>query len=757
MAQDDAPLDVSEAPPGEAPVAVLPAPVELDPALAALSPVLINKMSAILQKVRAYHPDPDLELLRKAFALAAKMHTGQMRKSGEPYLLHPLEVTDIIADLHLDIASLCAGMLHDVVEDTEVSIDEIKVSFGHEIAFIVDGVTKLSKYAFKSKEERNAESFRKFVVAMASDIRVVLVKLADRMHNMRTLKHMVPEKQREKALETMEIYAPLANRLGIQWMKSELEDQSFRYLHPEDYFALAEAIKAKKSERERYIVETVGLIRNLLGDHRIEAEVAGRPKHFFSIWKKMRESSIGLDQVYDQLAFRILVAEVKDCYGVLGLIHSLWRPVPGRFKDYIAMPKPNGYQSLHTSVVGPYQERVEIQIRTLGMHRIAEEGVAAHWQYKEGKAIPDRDAARFEWLRQLIEWQQELADPQEFMDMVKVDMFNDEVFTLTPDGDVKVLPVGATPVDFAYAVHTEVGNRCSGARVNGQLVPLRHQLQNGDTVEIITSAHQRPNPDWLGFAKTSRARAKIKHHVRQEQRDTTARLGRELLERELRRHNLSLRRLLKSGELEAAAVACKLQNAEELIVQLGYGKLQIETVLRKLIPEDATPGALPDALDEDRLERVAREAVGKKPGIALDGVDDVMVRYARCCNPVPGEDVVGFVTRGRGLTVHARTCPKVHSLEADRIVDAYWGETDKAVRSVAVRVMCDDRPGLLANISAGFTSVGVNIAEAHCRATPDGRATNTFEVLVRDAQQLEGAIRAIRRIDGVTHVERLRV
>lgn len=722
-----------------------------------IPPLLLNKMNAILQKVRTYHPDPDLSLLNKAFMLAARMHSSQMRKSGEPYLLHPLEVTDIIADLHLDIASLCAGLLHDVVEDTEISVEEIRRDFGGEIAFIVDGVTKLSKYAFKSKVERDAESFRKFVVAMASDIRVVLVKLADRLHNMRTLKHMIPEKQREKAQETLEIYAPLANRLGIQWMKSELEDQSFRYLHPEDYFALAEAIKAKKSERERYIQETVQIIRNLLRDHHIQAEVAGRPKHFFSIWKKMRESNIDLDQVYDQLAFRIIVEDVKDCYGILGLVHSLWRPVPGRFKDYVAMPKPNGYQSLHTSVIGPYQERVEIQIRTDAMHRIAEQGVAAHWQYKEGRAIPDRDASRFEWLRQLIEWQQDLVDPQEFMDMVKVDMFNDEVFTLTPDGDVKVLPQGATPIDFAYAVHTEVGNRCTGARVNGQLVPLRYQLQNGDTVEIITSPHQRPNPDWMTFAKTSRARAKIKHHVRQEQRETTARLGRELLEKELRRHDLNLRRLIKTGELDAAAVALKLQNADELIIQLGYGKVPIDAILRKLQPEPVQPDALPEALDEERLERVARDALSKKPGIALDGVEDVMVRYARCCNPVPGEDVVGFVTRGRGLTVHARSCPKVGELEPDRLIDAYWGETAKAVRGVTVRVMCTDKPGLLANISSGFTSVGVNIAEAHCRAMPDGRATNTFEVMVRDAQQLEDAMRVIRRIDGVTHVERVRV
>jgi len=719
-----------------------------------LDALIHNKLNAIIQKVRSYQPDPDIAMFRKAFDFAANMHSSQSRKSGEPYLIHPLEVTEIIAELHLDIASLCAGMLHDVVEDTDTTVEDIRHHFNDEIAFIVDGVTKLSKYNFKSKQERNAESFRKMVVAMASDIRVIMVKLADRVHNMRTLKFMPADKQKEKAQETLEIFAPLANRLGIQWMKSELEDLSFRYLYPEDYYELATAIHGKKSERERYINETVAIINNLLRDNQIEAEVLGRPKHFYSIWKKMRQNNIDLDQVHDQLAFRIVTPEVGTCYGVLGLVHSLWRPVPGRFKDYVAMPKPNGYQSLHTSVVGPYQRRVEIQIRTLAMHKIAEEGVAAHWQYKEGKAIPDKDAARFEWLRQLIEWQQELADPKEFMDMVKVDMFNDEVYALTPQGDVKVLPAGSTPVDFAFCIHSEVGSHCTGARVNGQIVPLKYEIKNGDTIEILTSPHQRPNPDWLQFVATSRARTKIKHHVRKEQRENSFRIGKELLEKELRRYSINLKKVTKSGELEAAALACKFQNLDELYVNLGYGKVQAETVIKKLLP-DAEPA--PEVPEEGRLDKFIRSLTGKRSGIALDGVEDVMVRYARCCNPVAGEPVVGFVSRGRGLIVHLATCPKLEAAEQHRLVDVYWDQKSGAQRAVTIRVMCTDKPGLLANISSGFTAVGANIAEAHCRTLPDRRAVNTFEVLVKDFEQLEKAMGSIRRIEGVYSVERVKV
>ena len=718
-----------------------------------MDPRLVNKMNAIVQKVTEYHPGPDLELFRKAFRLAAKMHSEQQRRSGEPYILHPLEVTDLIADLRLDIAGLCAGMLHDVVEDTDITVEEIAEMFNEDIAFIVDGVTKLSKYQFLTKQERQAESFRKMFLAMASDMRVILVKLADRVHNMRTLKYMSPTKQREIAQETLDIYAPLADRLGIQWIKSELEDQSFRYLYPDAYYALAGNVSRRREERERYIQETCAILKGKLKDHGIDAEVYGRPKHFYSIWKKMQAKGIEIDEVHDVLAFRVTPKTVRECYEVLGIVHSLWRPVPGRFKDYVGMPKPNGYQSLHTSVIGPYGEQVEIQLRTTEMHKIAEEGVAAHWQYKSGRIVPSKDAEKFAWLRQLIEWQQDLKDPKEFLDMVKVDMFSDEVYVLTPQGHIKVLPAGASPVDFAYAVHTEVGNHCTRARINGQIVPLKHKLKNGDTVKIMTHPSQRPNPDWLKFVKTSRARTKIRHYVRREQRERSRLFGKELMDKEFKRYSISLKRLQRDGQLEELIRSCKCQTLDDLYINLGYGKLQPETVVRKVLP-DAEPARTPIL---DVGNRVMQAITGRKAGVAIDGVDDIMVNYAKCCSPVPGESVVGFVTRGRGLTVHASDCTKLVYLESERFIDVYWEDAAKdAVRPVTIRVFTDDKTGMLASLSQSFTGAGINITQAHCRTTDVGRAINTFEVLIQDQNQLKKVLRTIERISGVLRVERVR-
>lgn len=714
---------------------------------------LQQQLDTIIQKVQGYHPDPDVEMLREAFNLAHEMHEGQRRRSGEAYLTHPLSVTEVIAELKLDVPCLCAGILHDVVEDTETTVEDLRETFGSEVAFIVDGVTKLSGLAFNTREERQAESFRKMLIAMASDLRVILVKLADRLHNMRTLRHMSEEKQRYIARETLDIYAPLAHRLGIYWIKSELEDLAFRHLYKEDYYELAEKVARKKRERERYIQETIGILEDRFKEQNIDARVTGRPKHFYSIWRKMRNNNIPFEQVYDVLAFRVITGSVTQCYEVLGLVHSLWKPVPGRFKDYVAMPKPNGYRSLHTSVIGPYRERVEIQIRTDEMHKIAEEGVAAHWQYKEGRVAPSNDADMFAWLRQLIEWQQDLADPKEFMDTVKVDLFSEEVYALTPRGDVRALRKGSTPIDFAYAIHTEVGHHCTGARINGSIVPLKYKLQNGDTVEIMTSPHARPSKDWLKFVKTSKARNKIRQYIRAEERQRSHQYGQELLDKELKRYKIGLRRVMRNGELKKAAEGLKCQSVDELFINVGFGRIQPDSVSRRLVPEEAKPAEKPS---EGAIEKVMRVLTGRKPGIALDGIEDIMVHYSRCCSPVHGEPIVGFISRGRGLSIHAVDCKQLEHLEQERLIDVHWTSDNAALRPVNIRVICTDRPGLLANISQSFTATGVNIAEAHCRTTTDSRAVNTFEVLVKDLDQLNKALASIRRIEGVYAVERVR-
>jgi guanosine-3',5'-bis(diphosphate) 3'-pyrophosphohydrolase len=718
-----------------------------------------EQLEGIIRQVQSYHPDPDVELLRRAFTLAQEKHGEQKRRSGELYLSHPLAVTEIIAQMRLDVASLCAGLLHDIIEDTDIKAADLERAFSPEIAFIVDGVTKLSKLACNTRQERQAESFRKMLLAMSADLRVVLVKLADRLHNMRTLKHMSDEKQRDIAQETLDIYAPLAHRLGINWIKSELEDLAFQYIYPADYKELTQLVDMKKERRERYILETIVLLKAKLREQELIAEVSGRPKHFYSIWRKMKDKNIAFDQVHDVLAFRVMTDTTTHCYEVLGMVHSLWKPVPGRFKDYIALPKRNGYQSLHTSVFGPYRERVEIQIRTYDMHEVAESGVAAHWQYKESRGRKGlssnpkmSDDARFAWLRQMLEWQQELLDPQEFMDTVKVDLFGDEVYVLTPQGDIKILPKGANVLDFAYAVHTEVGHHCTGARVNGSMVPLRTLIETGNTIEIITSPHQRPNRDWLELAQTSRARTKIKQYIRAEERDRAREIGREALTKELKRFGLKPKKVIKSKDFEAVLEQLRCGSADELLIHLGMGRLNPEAVVRRLVP-DRDPA--PEAPKEGALQRVLGSLTGNRGGVGVDGIEDVMVRYARCCNPVSGDPIVGFITRGRGLSIHLESCAKATLLEPERVIDVYWKDTANKHRPVHVRVLCADMPGLLAQISQGFTDMGVNISEAHCRTNTEGGAVNTFQVMVADSKQLNRALGNIRRIKGVRSVERV--
>jgi GTP pyrophosphokinase len=713
-------------------------------------------VTELVDRVRAYQPAADLDLIARAYDSSKKAHEGQTRKSGDPYFSHPVSVAGIIAELKLDTASVCAGLLHDVVEDTLATVDDIERDFGQEVAFLVDGVTKLSKINFASKEDRQAENFRKMLVAMARDIRVLLVKLCDRLDNMRTLEFMKPEAQDRIARETMEIYAPLANRLGIARFKSELEDLSFKYLEPEAYADLTRKIATSKAKRDDYIVETSRLIGQKLNEQGFACEVTGRAKHLHSIWRKMQSQQSDFDQVYDVIAFRALVETVSDCYASLGVIHSQWTPVPGRFKDYVALPKPNMYQSLHTTVIGPGRERIEIQIRTHDMHRVAEAGIAAHWKYKEriSGGVDPRDAERFGWLRQLMEFQKELKDPAEFLESVKVDLFQDEVYVFTPKGEVRVFPRGSTPVDFAFAIHSQVGEHCSGARVNGAIVPLRYKLRNGDLVEVMTNPNQHPSKDWLDFVVTSRARSRIRGYHRAEQRDRSLKLGRELLEKEMHSASLSLAKLLKSAdELRKVIEHFGVSSADELFVAIGYGKVASKGVVEFLVPTEAE--APPPSIREGRIESLVRKVTGRHAqGIRLNGIDDVLVRYTKCCNPLPGDEIVGFITRGRGITVHRRNCPKAFDTDPDRRVEISWDARAKINRPVQLKVMTANRPGILATVGHTFHEQGINISEATCRAGDDGRATNTFTFLCSDLAQLKSVIRRLQKIPGVMAVER---
>jgi len=719
------------------------------------------RLNDILQRIAGYHPDPDLDLIKKAYVYSAKVHQGQIRKSGEPYLTHPLAVAGILTELKLDEASIVTGLLHDTIEDTLATLDELRELFGDEIAQLVDGVTKLSQFQISkeaSAEVKQAENFRKMIVAMAKDIRVILVKLADRTHNMRTLEHMAPEKQARIAQETLDIYAPLANRLGIDWIKTELEELSFRYLRPAEYEDLHEKVARRKRERERFIEEVCAIIERKMRDNGLDVQVYGRWKHLYSIWKKMRAAGIDFEGVHDVIAFRVLTKTVANCYEVLGLIHSMWKPVPGRFKDFIAIPKPNMYQSLHTTVIGPFGERIEVQIRTHEMHKVAEEGIAAHWAYKEGKTgVTAGDDAKFAWLRQLMEWQQDLKDPKEFLETVKVDLFTDEVFVFTPKGDVKDLPRGATPVDFAFAIHSAVGERCVGAKVNGKIVPLRYKLKNGDTVEILTNPNAHPSKDWLTFVKTSRAQARIRAWIKAQQREKAMALGRELLDREFRRFGLSFNKLLKGEQLQTILQDMGMRAPEELLSGVGYGKIAPSQVLQRVLPPEKLAQPVEPDAGVSRISAIIKKAVGRtsRSGVQINGIDDVLVRFGRCCNPVPGDPILGFITRGRGVTVHTAGCEKVLATDQERRVDVQWDVKGDFKRPVTVRVLTADRPGLLADISQKFSAAGVNISQANCRSTGDDRAVNTFEVAITDLKQLQGVMQAIERIKGVFAVERV--
>jgi GTP pyrophosphokinase len=709
----------------------------------------------ILDKVESYKPDFDEELLQKAYIFSAFAHKGQTRRSGEPYLIHPINVAYVLAEMKLDETSIAVGLLHDVIEDTLTTKEKLIELFGADVAEIVDGVTKISRYAYVSKEEQQAETFRKMILAMTSDLRVVLVKLADRLHNMRTLTHLSPERQAAVAKETMEIYAPIANRLGMGKIKNELEDLAFQYLYPKEYEELAVAVKEKLAISVEVVERIRTTLEKTMGDSGIEGDVTGRVKSRYSIFQKLRRQGIDIGQLYDYLAFRIITPTVRDCYSTLGIIHQTWRPVPGRIKDYIAMPKPNFYQSLHTTVVADRGQPFEVQIRTREMDLIAEQGIAAHWKYKEGRVGASPDDASFQWLRQLVEWQNEIKDPRVFMHSLKIDLYPDEVYTFTPKGDVYAFPRGATPLDFAYRVHTDVGHHCVGARVNGKLVPLRSTLKNGDIIEILTSPTQTPSQEWLNTVVTSRARHKIRHWLNTEQKNRSIELGRKLIDKEAKKYRVSFKKLLTENALDGVLSEYGLARLEDLYADVGFGKIPAKSIVERFIPDDERDKR--DQVPAGVIQQAVRKIFpfGSSAAIKVKGYDDLLTYLAKCCNPLPGEDILGYVTRGKGIAVHSANCPNVKNLmfNPDREIEVEWASQSASQFQVELEVVAEDRTGMLARVVSSIANMKTNIRHIEAR-TADGRGIIDLIVEIADLKHLEKVIRSIGAIDGVLQVER---
>jgi GTP pyrophosphokinase len=708
----------------------------------------------VVEKVRAAHPETDAELLRRAYRFSAGEHQGQTRRSGEPFLVHPLEVAEILADLRMDAVAVAAGLLHDVVEDTTSSIDRIREQFGEEVAHVVEGVTKLSALQFASSEERQAENFRKMLLAMVDDIRVIIVKLADRLHNMRTLRYLPEERQTRIAQETRDIYAPIANRLGMSRLKNELEELAFRHLDPSAYQTLHGQVEAKRKAAQGLMEDLRSRLAAKLAEAQIPVvSIEGRIKRLWSIYQKLQRQRIALDQVYDFVALRVITRTAKDCYAVLGIAHQMWSPVPGRFKDFIAMPRLNGYQSLHTSVVGERGLPFELQIRTEDMHQIAEAGIAAHWKYKEGRVGAERDEHHFSWLRQLLESQQDVRDPQEFLQNLRVELYQEDVYLFTPKGEVKSLPRGSTPVDFAYLVHTDVGHQCVGAKVNGRIVPLRTRLSNGDIVEILTQAGHRPSRDWLSYVATSRARGKIRHFIHAEEKTRSLELGRRLFDKELRRYNID-KALVAEDALARAASDLGVGRPDELFTAIGYGKMTARALLTKLVGAAPLTERAPDGAIASVVKRVLRQGDQR---ITVRGLDDLMVFRARCCNPIRGEKIVGYVTRGKGVSVHAASCPNVVNLlyDPERRIEVEWDRaTDASPYSVRLRISVEDRRGILADVSSRISGINTNIRDIDATVDPDRRGSIRVTVEITDLKHLERVMKSVKAVPGVIAVER---
>ena len=722
----------------------------------ATTALTVTKFRELLRTMRANRPGDDLELVRRAYEFSQKNHAGQTRASGEPYLVHPLSVAQVLAEMKMDAVAISAGLLHDSVEDTSVTIVDIRKEFGEQVAHIVEGVTKISKIDFATREEQQAENLRKMMLAMVDDIRVVLIKLADRLHNMRTLEHLTPERQQKIAKETLEIYGPIAHRLGMGKIRGELEDLGFRYLDPLTHQQVHDAVEARRKQGEQFLARVEQTLRDKLKEAGITAEVESRIKRLFSIHKKLVRQKISVDQVYDLYAMRVITKSLQDCYGVLGIVHNVWRPVPGRIKDFIAMPRPNFYQSLHTSVITEDGTPFEVQIRTEEMHRMAEEGIAAHWKYKDGP-VSAQDEQRLAWLRQVVEWQRDVSDPTEFLSTLKIDLYPEEVYTFTPKGKVVVLPRESTPIDFAYSIHTEVGHSCVGAKVNGRMVPLRHKLHSGDIVEIVTQPGRTPSRDWLAVVKSSRARNKIKHWLNIHQRERAIEIGRKLIEKEARKYRVALKEI-KDEELRKIASDYGLGQVDDLMAGIGYGKYSARQILARLAPASAAPVA--DS-ESGGIASVVRRVFGGDSGnnaIRVKGHGDLLVYRARCCNPIRGEDVVGYVTRGKGVAVHAVNCPNVVNLlyEPERRIDVEWARDEGTPSSYPVKltVFCDDRFGMLKQITAVISDAKTNIRDMQVRSS-NGQANIDVILDIADLKHLENIINGVRKIPGVHDVQRL--
>lgn len=706
----------------------------------------------IINELKSYNKKADTTLLQKAFDFAAEAHSGQKRRSGEPYLVHCLEVAKILTKMKMDSGSIIAAVLHDTIEDSDVTKEDVEKEFGAEVADIVDGVTKLSKLQFSNKEVRQAENYRKMILAMSRDIRVILVKLADRLHNMRTLNYMSEAKQMLIAQETLDIYCPIAGRMGIQWLKEDLSNLSLKYLKPDVYKQIEVRLSGISKKREAFMKNVTEILSKQLQHVNFKYDIASRVKKPFSIYMKMKRQQINLDEVHDIIAFRILVPSVENCYEVLGNIHSLWRPIQGRFKDYIAMPKNNNYQSLHTTVVCEDAERVEFQIRTFEMHEIAEKGIAAHWKYKENGQVDTKDEVKFRWLRQLVEWHRDLKDSLEFADAVKLDLFSDEIFVFTPKGDVKSFMHGATPVDFAYSVHSDVGNHCAGAKINGRLVPLNYVLESGDTIEIITNKSQSPNKDWLEFVETSKAKSHIRQFIRNQQRTKSIMIGRNLFDNECKKIKINSAKVLKSDDFQQYLKNKKIDSLDEYYSALAYGKVQVKEFSDHLTKQETEKVKESDNVISKIFKKVAAK---NKNLVLVDGLDDVMVNFAKCCTPVKGDPIIGFVTRGRGVTVHRLDCDKVLSTDANRRLEVAWNEKAMQDRSTRVSIISEDKPGILAEVAKVISEKGVNISKLLVKTNKDGIAHLSLDVSVKSVQDLMRVIQGIENIKGVVSVNRV--
>ncbi|MEJ2472439.1 MAG: bifunctional (p)ppGpp synthetase/guanosine-3',5'-bis(diphosphate) 3'-pyrophosphohydrolase [Desulfobacterales bacterium] len=711
------------------------------------------RITDILDKVAEYSPEADLSLIERAYIYSARVHEGQVRLSGEPYLSHPLEVSGILADMNLDDISVTSGLLHDVLEDTAATPEEIEKIFGPDVLHIVSGVTKLSKLRLSSSEARQAESIRKMLLAMADDIRVILIKLADRLHNMRTLQYHRNEKKKIKiARETMDIYAPISARLGIYWIKKELEDASFRYMLPDEYERISNLVAKDQAEREKYVETVKKYILKKMEEANLKCEVLGRNKNYYSIYHKMMSQNLDFEDVYDIIAFRIIIDTIPHCYETLGLIHSLWKPIDIKFKDYISRPKPNMYQSLHTTVFGPFGERMEVQIRTWEMDRVAKSGIAAHWGYKEGKQVDERVSRMYTWIQELVENQENFRDPGEFMENVRIDLFPDEVYVFTPRGEIKTLPKGATPVDFAYMIHSEVGDQCVGAKVNDRMVPLQYELQTGDVIEIVTQKNHQPSKDWLKYVKTVKARSKIRQWIKTQEKDRSISLGREMCEKAFRKEKLNFSALIKTDEMSRVVEHFGLKTVEDLIASVGYGKITPLQVVRRFTAK---------AESDEKRESVFNKLIGrvrkKKPkgGVVVKGVDDILIRFGKCCQPVPGDSITGYITRGYGVTVHRAGCVNALKMNPDRQIEVEWNIEKSETYPVKIYIRSHDRVGLLADVVSNISKNEANILNAKTETQENKIVNSVFTIDVEDTEHLNRIISSLKKVKQVFEVKRI--